>query len=224
MYQDASPITLVHPDAPPFFVLHGTNDSLIPVGEGREFVEALREVSNSPVIYAEIPHAQHAFDFFGSPRGHYTADAVAEFLNWARARAQADAENTTDDRFRLLEFLVMSAPDAPDTEIAALAAELPDHAVITDPAVIEGYRRDAALDPEAGRATAAVVRATSTEDVQAVLRWASTHMVCAWCPGARDPGSPAAPTGSTAASSSAPNGCATSASTPRAASRWCNPV
>lgn len=67
----------------------------------------------------------------------------------------------------------MSAPDA---EIARLAAELPDHAVITDPAVIEGYRRDAALDPEAGRARA-VVRAGSTEDVQTVLRWASAHQV-----------------------------------------------
>ncbi|WP_238395452.1 alpha/beta hydrolase, partial [Mycolicibacterium sp. CBMA 295] len=91
VYRDASPITRVHPDAPPFFVLHGTNDSLIPVVEGRDFVAALRKVSKSPVVYAEIPHAQHAFDFFGSPRGHYTADAVAEFLNWARARAQNTA-------------------------------------------------------------------------------------------------------------------------------------
>ncbi|MCV7068615.1 prolyl oligopeptidase family serine peptidase, partial [Mycolicibacterium farcinogenes] len=94
VYHEASPITLVHPDAPPFFVLHGTNDSLIPVQEGRDFVAALREVSNSPVVYAEIPHAQHAFDIFGSPRGHYTADAVGKFLNWARARAQITAAST----------------------------------------------------------------------------------------------------------------------------------
>lgn len=71
----------------------------------------------------------------------------------------------------------------PDTEIAALAAELPDRAVITDPAVIEGYRRDAALDPEAGRPRA-VVRAGTTEDVQAVLRWASAHHVPVVCRGA----------------------------------------
>ncbi|MEV0669480.1 FAD-linked oxidase C-terminal domain-containing protein [Mycobacterium sp. NPDC050441] len=64
----------------------------------------------------------------------------------------------------------------PDTEIATLAAGLPDGAVLTDPAVIEGYRRDAALDPEAG-VPRAVVRVTSTEDVQAVLRWASAHRV-----------------------------------------------
>lgn len=96
VYRDASPITLVHPDAPPFFVLHGTNDSLIPVVEGRDFVAALRRVSQSPVVYAEIPHAQHAFDIFGSPRGHYTADAVAEFLTWARARAQLTADTAAE--------------------------------------------------------------------------------------------------------------------------------
>ncbi|OKH72282.1 alpha/beta hydrolase [Mycolicibacterium sp.] len=86
LYHDASPISLVHPDAPPFFVLHGTNDSLIPVQEGRDFVAALREVATAPVVYAEIPHAQHAFDVFGSPHGHYTADAVEKFLDWVRAK------------------------------------------------------------------------------------------------------------------------------------------
>ncbi|TQK29980.1 alpha/beta hydrolase [Arthrobacter sp. SLBN-53] len=84
VYLDASPISLVHADAPPFFVLHGADDSVIPVQEGRDFVAALRAVSKSPVIYAEIPHAQHAFDFFGSAHGHNTAAAVERFLNWLR--------------------------------------------------------------------------------------------------------------------------------------------
>ncbi|ART73051.1 esterase [Mycobacterium dioxanotrophicus] len=88
LYHDASPITLVHPEAPPFFVLHGTSDSLIPVDEGREFVAALQEVATAPVVYAEIPHAQHAFDIFGSPHGHYTADAVEKFLNWVLAQRE----------------------------------------------------------------------------------------------------------------------------------------
>jgi acetyl esterase/lipase len=86
VYRDASPITRVRPDAPPFFVLHGVNDSLIPVPEAREFVAALRDVSKDTVAYAEIPHAQHAFDFFGSPRGHYTAQAVEKFLSWVHAQ------------------------------------------------------------------------------------------------------------------------------------------
>ena len=86
VYLDASPITKVHADAPPFFVLHGTDDSIIPVQEGRAFAEALEKASDNPVAYAEIPHAQHAFDFFGSPHGDYTATAVAHFLDWVKAK------------------------------------------------------------------------------------------------------------------------------------------
>lgn len=86
VYLDASPITRVRADAPPFFILHGEDDSIIPVQEGRDFAAALKGVSTNPVIYSEIPHAQHAFDFFGSPHGHFTADAVEKFLDWVRAK------------------------------------------------------------------------------------------------------------------------------------------
>ncbi|BDB43105.1 MULTISPECIES: alpha/beta hydrolase [Mycobacterium] len=82
IYIDASPITYVRPDAPPFFVLHGADDSLIPVQEARDFVDELRAVSKSPVAYAELPNAQHAFDIFASPRAHKSAEAVARFLSW----------------------------------------------------------------------------------------------------------------------------------------------
>jgi acetyl esterase/lipase len=92
VYEDASSILRLRPDAPPFFVLHGQDDSIIPVREGREFAEALRGVSTSTVAYAEIPHAQHAFDFYyGSPRAHYTARAVEEFLSWVHATRRTTA-------------------------------------------------------------------------------------------------------------------------------------
>ena len=87
VYLDASPIKRLRPDAPPFFILHGEDDSIIPVPEGREFAEAVRNMSTSVVAYAEIPHAQHAFDFYyGSPRAHYTAQAVEKFLSWVHAK------------------------------------------------------------------------------------------------------------------------------------------
>jgi acetyl esterase/lipase len=85
VYIDASPTRQLRADAPPFFVLHGTDDSLIPVGEAQEFVEELRAVSKSPVAYAELPNAQHAFDIFSSPRAHQSAEAVARFLSWVHA-------------------------------------------------------------------------------------------------------------------------------------------
>ena len=88
VYVDASSIARVHSDAPPFFVLHGHDDSLIPVQEARDFVRELGDVAKRPVLYAELPHAQHGFDMYGSPRAHQTAEAVAQFLSWVYAKAR----------------------------------------------------------------------------------------------------------------------------------------
>lgn len=91
VYLDASSISRVHSDAPPFFVLHGENDTLIPVEEAREFVRELRRVAKAPVLYAELPYAQHAFEMYGSPRAHQTAEAVAQFLSWVYAKSGEEA-------------------------------------------------------------------------------------------------------------------------------------
>ena len=57
-----------------------------------------------------------------------------------------------------------------------LIAALPDGTVVTDPDILESYRHDRAADPSAGTPMA-VVRPRSTDEVQAVLRWASAHRV-----------------------------------------------
>ena len=80
LYAAASPIRRVSADAPPTFLLHGTSDSLVPVEQARAFAGALREASRAPVVYAELPFAQHAFDFFGSIRSAASAVAVERFL------------------------------------------------------------------------------------------------------------------------------------------------
>ncbi|MEO8814736.1 MAG: alpha/beta hydrolase [Mycobacterium sp.] len=74
------PDSYVSTDAPPFLVLHGRNDSLVPVEQSRVFSARLREVSKQPVVYAELPFAQHAFDIFASARARQTAAAVEQFL------------------------------------------------------------------------------------------------------------------------------------------------
>ncbi|UNK71242.1 FAD-linked oxidase C-terminal domain-containing protein [Microbacterium sp. H1-D42] len=56
--------------------------------------------------------------------------------------------------------------------VSDLLAALPEGAVITDPDSLQAYRRDRAEDPDAGTPLA-VVRATSTEDVQAAVRVAA---------------------------------------------------
>ncbi|WP_067792016.1 alpha/beta hydrolase [Actinomadura formosensis] len=79
-YAKASPVTYISEDAPPFFVIHGSRDSLIPVAEARRFVERLRDVSKSPVIHAEMKGAQHAFDVFPSYRTARVIEGVERYL------------------------------------------------------------------------------------------------------------------------------------------------
>lgn len=86
LWRRSSPMFRVRPDAPPFLVIHGTHDTLAPVGEAREFVAALRDVSRSPVAYAELEGAQHAFEVFHSPRTAHVVKGVSEFLCWAHGR------------------------------------------------------------------------------------------------------------------------------------------
>jgi len=81
----ASPIAQVRRDAPPFFILHGTHDSLASVEEARHFAELLRAASARPVVYAELPGAQHAWDTFRSVRAVESVQAVTRFLEWVRA-------------------------------------------------------------------------------------------------------------------------------------------
>lgn len=91
LWDKASPMSWVSPDAPPFFVLHGSNDCLVPVEQARSFVEQLKGASKEPVAYAELPGAQHAFDLFASPRSLFAVDAVERFLTAMHARHQAEA-------------------------------------------------------------------------------------------------------------------------------------
>jgi acetyl esterase/lipase len=89
VYRDASPIDAVRADAPPFLVIHGRNDTLVPVAEARLFVERLRAVSSSPVLYVELPGTQHAFDVFPSIRSAHVVRAVGRFVELLRLRAAA---------------------------------------------------------------------------------------------------------------------------------------
>ena len=85
-WDHASPMSWITPDAPPFMVIHGTNDSLVPVEQARSFVAQLQERSENPVAYVELPGTQHAFEVFDSPRTIYSAGAVHRFLEAIRFR------------------------------------------------------------------------------------------------------------------------------------------
>jgi acetyl esterase/lipase len=81
----SSPVAYVRTDAPPFFIAHGDRDTLVLVDDARLFVERLRGTSASPVVYAELPGAQHTFDLFHSLRFEAVVDAIEAFAAWVRS-------------------------------------------------------------------------------------------------------------------------------------------
>lgn len=60
IFERASPICLVTKDAPPFLVIHGEEDDVVPVAQSDAFVGALKEAGVS-VEYHRYPHEAHSF-------------------------------------------------------------------------------------------------------------------------------------------------------------------
>ncbi len=81
IFRQASPIARVHRDAPPFLVIHGSGDTVIPVAQARSFVERLESGSAGPVSYIEFPGAGHGFDMTDGARTGAMAKAIGLFLN-----------------------------------------------------------------------------------------------------------------------------------------------
>lgn len=88
-FTEASPISYVHRDAPPFFLLHGDRDQLAPIGQARAFCAALQGAGAPTVAYAELANAHHAFDITPTVRSRLAADAVSDFLGVVYGRRES---------------------------------------------------------------------------------------------------------------------------------------
>lgn len=92
----SSPLGYAADAAPPVFVAHGDRDTLVSVTAAREFVAHLRATSPNPVVYAELPGAQHSFDLYRSVRHEAVIDGVEAFVAWvAGAPAGSAAQRGT---------------------------------------------------------------------------------------------------------------------------------
>lgn len=85
----SSPAGHLHPNVPPVMLVHGDHDTSVPVAWTRSFARELAATSTGPVVYAELPGAQHTFDLLNSVRAGVVADRVEAFTAWVRTRARA---------------------------------------------------------------------------------------------------------------------------------------
>lgn len=58
---EASPVNLVKAGAPPFLLVHGTADTVVPPTQSQELYQALRRAGVA-VEYIQVPNAHHAFN------------------------------------------------------------------------------------------------------------------------------------------------------------------
>jgi acetyl esterase/lipase len=110
VYAEASPMDQVSADAPPTLVIHGAQDSLVPVEEARRFAALLGAASAEPVVYAELPGTQHGFEVFPSLRTVHVINGIERFLLyvWCRYLGRAgvpapEAEAQAADRSALMD-------------------------------------------------------------------------------------------------------------------------
>ncbi len=78
-YRAVSPIDQVDERSPPMLIVHGTHDTLVPVGEGTQFVDVLRRAGR-PVDFVPVYGAQHAFDALSSTTSRTTAAVIRDWL------------------------------------------------------------------------------------------------------------------------------------------------
>ncbi|MFK7897410.1 MAG: alpha/beta hydrolase fold domain-containing protein [Myxococcota bacterium] len=90
LWDSVCPIERVHSDAPPFFIVQGSHDSLVYAEEAVQFANALEAKSNQPVLRVEHLGAQHAFEVFHSPRSAHFVRGATAFLENIRAEHQQD--------------------------------------------------------------------------------------------------------------------------------------
>ncbi|OPZ81957.1 MAG: Carboxylesterase NlhH [bacterium ADurb.Bin429] len=85
LYAAASPITHVTPDDPPFLIVHGVKDDVVPIAQS-ERMRAVLEAAKVPVEYHPVPGAGHILPTPGTTAGRTMLEHVAAYL---RARCPA---------------------------------------------------------------------------------------------------------------------------------------
>lgn len=82
IYASFSPITYIHKECPPTFIIQGQHDLIVPESSTKKFFERLSE-SGVPVVMYSIPQTDHAFDLVLpviSPVAHTAFYTIERFL------------------------------------------------------------------------------------------------------------------------------------------------
>jgi acetyl esterase/lipase len=75
-----SPLHQVHRKAPPFLLVQGSKDALIPLAEPQAFQQRLRDAGASAALL-QLPEVEHAFDLFPTRPTRQALPVLTAWLN-----------------------------------------------------------------------------------------------------------------------------------------------
>jgi acetyl esterase/lipase len=94
----SSPFDYAERGSPPLLVVHGDQDTLTSPRDARALAERARSASANPVVYVELPGAQHSFDLLCSIRFEAIIDGIKAFAASIAAPDLSRAEPTPEFR------------------------------------------------------------------------------------------------------------------------------
>ena len=79
-FESASPFHHITKEAPPFLVIQGETDALIPMHEAEEFYQKLKDISQNNVGFLKLPLLEHAFDNLPTVPTQMILPTIEKFL------------------------------------------------------------------------------------------------------------------------------------------------
>jgi acetyl esterase/lipase len=76
----SSPVDYADRGSVPLLIVHGGQDTFTSASRARELAERARRVTAGPVVYVELPGAQHSFDLLSSIRVEAVIDGIEAFV------------------------------------------------------------------------------------------------------------------------------------------------
>jgi acetyl esterase/lipase len=91
-----SPFDYAQRGSVPLLIVHGDQDTFTSARAAHALAEAARRASPNPVVYVELPGAQHSFDLLSSIRFEAVIDGIDAFTRSVTTPISPDAPDSTD--------------------------------------------------------------------------------------------------------------------------------
>ncbi len=85
-YRQASPIQRISKNAPPFMILQGDADALVPMREASQFYQALQNADTPHLVFLRLPLVNHTFDTLPTIPTQHVLPAVERYLSLLRSK------------------------------------------------------------------------------------------------------------------------------------------